>query len=77
LLTPESLDRLITDALRRRQAAERLLSIAERVAAAGGESVTAAEIDAEVRAEPSASCASRWRCGYEIAGRELRRYTYS
>ena len=51
LLTPESLDRLITDAIRRRQAADRLLSIAERVAAAGGESLTAAEIEAEVRAE--------------------------
>jgi hypothetical protein len=50
LLTPQSLDRLITEAVRRREAAERLLSIAERVAAAGVEPLSAAEIDAEIKA---------------------------
>lgn len=50
LLTPQSLDRLITEAIRRREAAERLLSIAERVAAAGVEPLSAAELDAEIKA---------------------------
>lgn len=35
LLTPEALLRLLSDALRRRQAADALLSVADRVAAAG------------------------------------------
>ena len=37
LLTPQALDRLLTDAIRRRQAADSLLMIADRVAAAGVE----------------------------------------
>lgn len=50
LLTPQSLDRLITEAIRRREAAERLLSIADRVSAAGIEPLSAAELDAEIKA---------------------------
>ena len=50
LLTPEALDRLLTDALRRRQAADALLSIADRVAEAGITPMSMDEIDAEVKA---------------------------
>jgi hypothetical protein len=50
LLTSESLDRLLTDAIKRRQAADALLSIAERVHAAGIEPMSMDEIDAEVKA---------------------------
>jgi hypothetical protein len=50
LLTSQALDRLLTDAIRRRQAAESLASIADRVAAAGIKPMTVEEIDAEVKA---------------------------
>jgi hypothetical protein len=50
LLTPQALERLLTDALRRQQAADSLLSIAERVAAAGIEPMSMEEINAEVKA---------------------------
>ena len=50
LLTPEALERLLTDALRKREAANSLLSIAERVAAAGISSMTLEEINTEVKA---------------------------
>ncbi len=50
LLTPEALLRLLSDALRRRQAADALLSIADRVAAAGIPSMTMKKINAEVKA---------------------------
>ena len=50
LLTPRALDRLLTDAIKRRQAADSLLSIAERVDAAGVEPMSMEEIDAEVKA---------------------------
>lgn len=50
LLTPQALDRLLTDALRRREAADSLLSIADRVAAAGIEPMSMEEINAEVKA---------------------------
>ena len=50
LLTTQSLDRLLTDALRRRQAADGLLSIADRVAAEKIEAISMQEIDAEVKA---------------------------
>ena len=50
LLTPQALDRLLTDALKRQQAAESLLSIADRVAAAGIEPMSMEEINAEVKA---------------------------
>jgi len=54
LLTPQALDRLLTDALRRRQAADALLSIADRVAAAGIAPMSMPEIDAEVKASRTA-----------------------
>jgi hypothetical protein len=50
LLTPQALDRLLTDALKRQQAADSLLSIAERVAAAGIAPMSMDEINAEVKA---------------------------
>ena len=50
LLTPQALDRLLTDALKRQKAADSLLSIADRVAAAGIEPMSMEEINAEVKA---------------------------
>ena len=50
LLTPQALDRLLNDALERKQAADALLSIADRVAAAGIEPMSMEEINAEVKA---------------------------
>jgi hypothetical protein len=50
LLTSEALERLLTDALRRRQAIDSLLTIADRVAEAGIPPMTEEEIDAEVKA---------------------------
>jgi hypothetical protein len=41
---------LLTDALKRQEAADSLLSIADRVAAAGIESMSMDEINAEVKA---------------------------
>jgi hypothetical protein len=48
LLTSEALERLLTDAIRRRQA-DALLAIAERVAEAGVEPISMEEIDREVK----------------------------
>ena len=50
LLTSEVLERLLTDAIRRRQAADALLAIAERVAEAGIEPMPIEEIDRKVKA---------------------------
>ena len=50
LLTPQALERLINDALRRKQAADSLLSIADRVATAGIPPMSMEEINAEVKA---------------------------
>jgi hypothetical protein len=50
LLTPQALDRLLIDALERRKAADALLSIADRVAAAGVDPMSMEEINAEVKA---------------------------
>jgi len=50
LLTPEALDRLLTDALKRRRAADYLVSIADRVAAAGVPPMSMEDITAEVKA---------------------------
>jgi hypothetical protein len=50
LLTPQELNRLLTDALERRQAADSLLAIADRVEAAGIEPMSMQEINAEVKA---------------------------
>lgn len=51
LLAPQALERLLTEALRRRQAASALLSIAQRVEAAGIAPMSMREINAEVKAE--------------------------
>ena len=50
LLTPRALERLIRDAIKRRRAADRLLSVADRVAAAGVPPMPIDEITAEVKA---------------------------
>ena len=50
LLTPQALERMLNDALKRQQAANSLLSIADRVAAAGIEPMSMEEINAEVKA---------------------------
>jgi DNA-binding TFAR19-related protein (PDSD5 family) len=50
LLTPQALDRLLTDALKRQEVADALLSIADRVAAAGIEPMSMEEINTEVKA---------------------------
>jgi hypothetical protein len=54
LLTPEALERLLNEVLRRKQAADSLLSIADRVAAAGIEPMSMEEINAEVKAARAA-----------------------
>jgi hypothetical protein len=54
LLTPQALDRLLTQALRRREAADSLLSIAGRVAAADIAPMSMQEINAEVKATRAA-----------------------
>jgi hypothetical protein len=62
LLTSEVLERLLTDAIRRRQAADELLAIADRVAGAGIEPMPLEEINREVKAaraerrRPRVSC---------------------
>ena len=50
LLTPEALERLLTDAIKRQQAADSLLAIADRVGAAGIAPMSMDEINAEVKA---------------------------
>ena len=50
LLTPQVLARLLNDAIRRQQAADSLLAIADRVAAAGIAPMSMEEINAEVKA---------------------------
>jgi hypothetical protein len=50
LLTGEVLERLLVQALRRKQAADDLLSIADRVAAAGIPPMSMDEVNAEVKA---------------------------
>ncbi|MBI3517404.1 MAG: hypothetical protein HY060_25510 [Proteobacteria bacterium] len=50
LLTPKALERLIRDAIKRRLAADRLLSVADRVAAASVPPMPMDEITAEVKA---------------------------
>jgi hypothetical protein len=50
LLTPQALERLLNEALRRKQAADSLLSIADRVAAGGIPPMSMEEINAEVKA---------------------------
>ena len=50
LLTPEALDRLLTEALKRKEAADSLLEIANRVAIAGIEPMSTDEINTEIKA---------------------------
>ena len=50
LLTPEALERLLVQAIRRKEAADYLLSVADRTAAAGIEPMSAEEINSEVKA---------------------------
>jgi hypothetical protein len=50
LLTPQALERLLSDAMRRQQAAARLLAVADEVAAAGIAPMSMEEINAEVKA---------------------------
>ena len=50
LLTPQALDRLLTEALKRQEAADSLLSIADRVAQAGIEPMSMEDINREVKA---------------------------
>jgi len=50
LLTPQALDRLLSSALRRQQAADYLLAVADEVAAAGIAPMSMEEINAEVKA---------------------------
>ena len=50
LLTSQALERLLTDAIRRRRAADALLAVADRVAEAGIEPMSMGEIDSEVKA---------------------------
>ncbi len=49
LLTPQALERLLNDALRKREAANSLLSIAQRVEAVGIAPMSMQEINAEVK----------------------------
>ena len=50
LLTPQALDRLLSNALRRQQAADYLLTVADEVAAADIAPMSTEEINAEVKA---------------------------
>jgi len=50
LMTPRTLGRLLTQAIRRRQAADSLLAIADRVTEAGIVPMSMDEIDVEVKA---------------------------
>ncbi len=50
LLTPQALERLLNDALKRQAAADSLLAIADRVAATGIAPMSMDEINAEVKA---------------------------
>lgn len=50
LLTPEALNRLLNNAMQRQRAADALLAIADRIAAAGGTPMTMDQINAEVKA---------------------------
>ncbi len=50
LLTPQALDRLLTQALRRREAADSLLAVVDRVADAGIAPMSMYEINAEIKA---------------------------
>jgi hypothetical protein len=59
LLTPQSLARLLNEALKRQQAADALLSVAARVTAGGIPSMSVDEINAEVKAARTSRICSR------------------
>jgi hypothetical protein len=50
LLTPQALERLLSNALRKQQAADYLLSVADEVAAVDSTPMSMEEINAEVKA---------------------------
>jgi len=50
LFTPQALDRLLTQALRRREAADSLLALAGRIADTGIAPMSMQEINAEIKA---------------------------
>ena len=50
LLTPQAMERLLSNALRRQQAADYVLTVADEVAATGSEPMSMEEINAEVKA---------------------------
>ena len=50
LLTPQALERLLSNALRKQQAADYLLTVADEVAATGGTPMSTEEIQAEITA---------------------------
>jgi hypothetical protein len=50
LLTPQALERILNEALERKRASDYLMSLAERVAAAGLPPMSMEEINAEVKA---------------------------
>jgi hypothetical protein len=50
LLTPQALERLLSNALRKQQAADYLLSVADEVVAADSTPMSMEEINAEVKA---------------------------
>ena len=56
LLTPKALARLLDAAIRRRRAADSLLSIADRVSEAGVPPMSMDEINAEVKAVHPLQC---------------------
>lgn len=62
LLTTQALDRLLNEAIQRQQAADALLSIADRVADAGIPPMSMEEINAEVKAASSPLHAMPSRC---------------
>jgi hypothetical protein len=58
LLTPQALARLLDAAIKRQKAADALLSIADRIAAAGIPPMSMDEINAEVKAKDDDSSRS-------------------
>jgi len=54
LLTPQALNQLLSDAINRQRAADSLLSVAQRAAAAGIAPMSMDEINAEVKAARAA-----------------------
>jgi hypothetical protein len=68
LLTPQALDRLLTDALKRQAAVDSLLRVADRVAAADIAPMSMNEVNAEVKA---ARAERRQRAGHRATRQDL------